>query len=354
MGDADGKVTGETKQASPALTSLTPRQRAQIEWRNRPGAPNGKGQRIDRARYDLLLASYRLDPGAHSTAAHAAGVTTRTSRLAWESGWKARGFAAIKDVLAEEARLVRTRMAAEALGAGALTVQPHETSPDAVRVEAAERRLALERKREWAELCRGNRSVQARGLALVHRFFDALLTRGDLIERIKTDRTMTPETYMHLVKAGLAAFGALSSAVHSNLQTENLAIGEPTQIIGLQQMASMSWSEAQAEVQAAQESLDRLRASGKLAPGADLPVIEVEVGEPAAPVDAGAAAGGAEAGGSAAACGVGPDDGCDAGEVDAGDGGAPAVPGAEVDGEIAPAASVVGETGNDGELGGNV
>jgi hypothetical protein len=233
---------------------------------------------VDRDTYDKLVAAFRLAPGMVSRAGREAGVSPATARRAWEVGWPARGFEPICRTMEAEARAVRARLAR--LGAREERVSLKEASLRPIVDEARERSVALKRREEWAQTCAGNRAVGGTALAALHRTFKGLFARIDLIEAALMDKDLTPAAYITILQRSLAAYSSLSAAIHQNLQTEHLAIGAPTQIVGVQVGASMTMEEAERQHAKVGEVLARQRARRlERGQGADLPVIEGDVGE---------------------------------------------------------------------------
>jgi len=90
---------------------------------------------ISQSCYDALVIAYRDVPGNAARAGRIAGVDRRTAGLAWERGWEAKGWPAIKQILADE-KATQVRKAREI----------HE-------MELAEREAERDRKRKAEADC---------------------------------------------------------------------------------------------------------------------------------------------------------------------------------------------------------
>jgi hypothetical protein len=215
--------------------------------------------------YEALVAAYRENPGAHSHAASTVGCDRRTAKRGWEEGWQrsvGHGRPAlpwarpIRDVIADEQAEARRRLAA-------IEEREHEVveRERALRVHIDREKVrqeAVQRRTEWAAATQEARR-NAHGVArVVGELLPVVLRK---VEGLKADldaAELTPAKAVHMARELTQAARMANEALHLALQTEHLAVGAPTEIVGVHDMA-MTVEEAVRTIIDGRASLERAR-----------------------------------------------------------------------------------------------
>lgn len=214
------------------------------------------GRCITRDDYDALLHAYRKVPGNFSGASKATGCCRATCRRGWEIGWPRWGFKPIKDVLAEEAAEVRRRL--EEVAERERRAQERERRLKPLVDSEKDRLDAMARREQWAQTCKGARSNAQLMLLNINEMLKTAFSRAGEVKRLLTEAEFTPLQWLRVTRELTATGRMVTEALHLTLQTEHLALGQPTEILGLMPM-EVTLEEAQVEIRAAQEALERVR-----------------------------------------------------------------------------------------------
>jgi len=233
------------------------------------GGPR-KRSGISRDFYSKLVDAYRDKPENHSHAAKVAGTDWRTAKRAWETGWNTlRGHGAmhapwavpIRDLIAEEQDAARKRLA----GANTDTAPVAAAMADRNVAEEAEhervRRDAVTRREEWG---RASTSVRRNAMVVLSLQAEVLRVMHARLADWKADLETMPMTGAQAIKfmreVGLSV-RIVSEALLGAQQVENLAVGRPTDILGLLPISGDTFTpdEAEAIVERAYSVMERAR-----------------------------------------------------------------------------------------------
>lgn len=249
---------------------------------------------------EAILESYRAAPGNAKRAADHAGVHYRTARKAWRQGLRISGWLQymqpFQEVIQREQLETRARMVEDeakarqrSLEAEALRQQSVRTKAieDVTNTRAAEGTL-VRAARTTTGVTLGALAQTGAGVAkvsqLVRQALEALVVRGDAgVVCIVNDpiayqkeRSVGGDGYQHLRAMGIAeakgytktlstfatALRQVNDAAQKALEMERLLLGEPTKIVGIQHLETMTMDEAEKHVAAAQRAFNRLKDKG--------------------------------------------------------------------------------------------
>lgn len=255
--------------------------------------PDPADCRVGRGTYDRMLESFREHTGNISAAARSAGVSRGTARRAWTEGWPSRQLPAIKEVLAEEQLLARSRRAsavylAEGAGDPGAGVPGRSSAlelegpggAEAVRMMAKDDAVATrEAEGSMVKLARANTIAL---MSATSRLLSAGIDKAKALEKdIRTGAVpMTPkETQKFLGSLGYLVSKATESA-KLTIEMERLLLGEPTEVLGIE-VRNMGLDDAARTIELANRALVRARKRG-LVP-AELPDLTPEAEPPADP-----------------------------------------------------------------------
>jgi len=187
-----------------------------------------------------LLAAFRDDPGNYSAAARLACVQRRTARRAYEIGYPDRpwGLVPIKDLLAKEAELARSRLQLEA---DQDELDEDIAELDAERDREASRQHAVKTKEQEGQLIASARAGAILGLVAAVKVAPSL---GKVMARIGTELEAVAENGLVLSSKEIHGLTAimrrysttlreLALAGQTAMEMERLYLGEPSQIIGV-------------------------------------------------------------------------------------------------------------------------
>lgn len=196
-------------------------------------------KRVDQVTYNTLLDAYRDDPGNHSEAARRAGVTRRTAKTGWFSGWPDRPFGskAIKDLLEEEKTIAGARMQLEDERA---VLEEDKAFLAAEADREAQRQRAIKVREAEAAMISGIRGATS------HAVVAALQTAGGLksamtrlsseLEQIAGQGPLSAKEVGHLsaiMRRYSSTLRELAAAGQIAMEMERLYMGEPSQIVGV-------------------------------------------------------------------------------------------------------------------------
>lgn len=207
--------------------------------------------------YHELVAAFRRVPGNISGASRLAHVAPATARRGWHLGWPERQQKAIKVLLEEEAAEVRRRLEEAAERERKLEERERALRP---LVDSQKERLtAIERREEWGRACAASRHNAQAMLVTVGKLLSAVYAKSEYIRGELAKLDLTPQQWLRVTRELVSAGKTVTEALHLTLQTEHLALGQPTDIVGLAPM-SMSLEEAQEEIRLAQRAVERAKA----------------------------------------------------------------------------------------------
>lgn len=238
---------------------------------------------LTREDYDKLVHAFHQVPGNFFAASRLAGVCRATARRAWELGFPKRGWDPIKDVLAAEAAEVRRRMDEQEERERALAARERRLKP--LVDGEAERRSSVKRREEWAAACTAARRNSQLMLLTTNELLQAAYARAPEMKRkLLEDKSLSPAEYVKIVKELTSTGKAVSDALQTTQQVERLALGQPTEIVGLQPMLATR-EEAVRQIERSKAAIERAMRKGKLPaglpPGRVEDAVLVEAGSPA-------------------------------------------------------------------------
>jgi hypothetical protein len=220
----------------------------------------------------------------------------------------------IKDVVNEERAIARQRH--EELAKREAALAERERGVRALMDQSKSREDAIGRRQEWATACTAARRNSMGAIRAIAGLLRAALSHADRIRaKLEKAKDLDPFAAVRLIKELTSAARQANEALHIALQTEHLAIGAPTEIVGLQDMG-MSLEEAVSEIEEAKAALARAQRAGlALPPGAALPPLDAqddplaEAAETAAQQEAGGQEGTTPLDDSTSSSGVAADEG---------------------------------------------
>ena len=224
--------------------------------------------------YAALVDAYREDPGNHTAASRKSGLNWRTARTAWEEGFcKPKGHGAlyadwalpIKDVIESEKSEARERLAqrqpmteeekAEARLAMAKrntdgAARAPELADATVRYEDDRERVraeAMVRRDEWTKAARSVRLAASGVLQAQSNILAVILKRSkEWLPELERE-AMTADRALRMIRTiGLSA-RQVAEALSDAQQIENLAVGSPTEILGLVPASTTTMEQEEAE-----------------------------------------------------------------------------------------------------------
>lgn len=232
------------------------------------------GRAITKEDYDAITAAFRKMPANFSGASRATGCCRATCRRAWEVGWPRYGFTAVREVLAQEAAEVRRRMeeVAERERKAAERERALRPTVDAER----DRADSMMRREQWAQACKASRANAQLMLVTVNDLLKTAFAQADKVKKALAAADLPPSQWVKLTRDLVSAGRQVTEALHLTLQTEHLALGQPTEIVGLQPM-ELTLEEAEREIAAAQRAVERARQRRQLPPHADGTILDADV-----------------------------------------------------------------------------
>ena len=196
-------------------------------------------RRVGLVEWDLLLAAYRDDPGNHSAAARAAGVTRRTAKLAWHNGYPAHawGRKPASQVIAEEQEIARSRLQ---LVEEQEELEEDRAALDAERDRETARQHAILAKTQEGHLVAGARAASILGLKAAVQSTPGL---HKAMERLSLELVKIAEggplthkelvSFSSIMRRWSSTLRELSAAGQMAMEMERLRLGEPGTIIGV-------------------------------------------------------------------------------------------------------------------------
>lgn len=244
---------------------------------------------LTREFYYLLVEGFRFNPGNATSAARHADCSWRVANHGWEHGWTTkRGHGAwyapwavpIRELVRVEQKQAQTKLAepedepppppppppdpvkvavAEKLAATVVT-------PQAVAAVEAEqdraRREAIERRVEWAKAAARARRNAMAVLQVQGEMLSVMMQRADEWRADLRTTKLDARTVLSMVKQIGLSVRITTEALHDAQQVENLAVGSPTDILGLLPMSgdAMSPDEAEAILERSHSVMQRIKA----------------------------------------------------------------------------------------------
>lgn len=194
--------------------------------------------KVDQATFDKLLEAYRIDPGNHSAASRHANVVRRTARRAWEYGNEAKGWRAIKDLVAEDAELAKSRTQLDVERA---ELDDEIATSEADRDREAVRQHAIAARREEGMMLILARQTSIKALVAAAATSEGLkLAMGRIgkeLAAIAEGGPLTKKEMMELSNITRRYSATLKDVIGAGqmaMEMERLYHGEPTEIIGVQ------------------------------------------------------------------------------------------------------------------------
>jgi len=208
--------------------------------------------------YEKITAALRELPGQFSGAARRAGVHKRTVKKAWEDGWPERGLAPIRNILDEEQRAARARLAAlrERELQDISSQQIHNENKQAARVVED----AILQREEEAKMVRGSRHAAMALLGIVQRLEKAGLQLAERVESRIAMAELSPKEAASIFRDITSMTKSAIEAAHTAQAMERSLLGEPEKIIGV--ALNVSASDAAHEMDMANRALARMRRKG--------------------------------------------------------------------------------------------
>lgn len=218
-------------------------------------------RKIDQQLYDSLLKAYRIKPENHAHAAKFGGCDRRMAKRAWEKGWDHSPWATpIEQVLKEEQLAARAEMAKRVETDYDKVVEEREKAfAEAVKTRAQEGELVkMSRATAINVLAKGIKLLQT-GSILVETIEESLKDMQQAADRGE-EMPMHPLQAIRLLRqvAGFVNQGV--SVGDAAMRLERLRLGEPEQILGIQD-ADMSVEDALAEIREAEAARKRYERS---------------------------------------------------------------------------------------------
>jgi hypothetical protein len=219
---------------------------------------------ISKDKWDLMLISFRDNPGKVATAARAASVARETAHRAWNRGWEKDRIPAIKGIIADEERAARAALeentrANERARAEAELVRGYEDA------EKARQDVIRNRKQE-ADMVRGERGNVIALIGTTGRILRGALDMAPGLERqIREGKDIDGRPLM--VRERIEALWKLARVVKQSseaacdvIRAERLLLGEPTEILGIKKdLDSLTMDDAIRELEEAGEMAARMR-----------------------------------------------------------------------------------------------
>jgi len=226
-----------------------------------------KGGFIDQQAYDKMLVAYRDKPGIARQCSFATGYDQRTCRRAWQTGWPARGFRPIAEVLEDEQAAARARL--HAAREQELRATAGERTVQQQRDHALAAEDAVQNRADEARMVRAARHNAMGLMAVVQRL---LKGANQLAADVEThlskqalgdgkDGTWTPSKATALFHQIASTTRAANESAKLAQSMERSLLGQPEKWVGLA-VEGMTESEAIREIELAHRAAQRARARG--------------------------------------------------------------------------------------------
>lgn len=217
--------------------------------------------------YDELVKAFRRFPGNYAAASRLSGVCVPTARKGWKIGWPERQQKPISKLLEEEAEEVRRRM--EEMAERERKLQERERSLAPRRNAEQERNDAIKRREEWAKASGAARhNVQAM-LVTIGQLLGVAYAKVGVVRDGLAKSDLPALQWLRIIKDLIQSGRMVHEAMHLTLQTEHLALGAPTAIIGVQHYGEVTLEDAERELAAANAAIERMRARRALPSAAE-------------------------------------------------------------------------------------
>ena len=219
-------------------------------------------RQLTHAIYNALVAAYREKPEDHRHAAQAAKVNWRTARRGWEHGWTPRLAWAppIKDVILNEQKATRARLADEREQQTRAEVKAAITTPPVIQAKARED--ALDTRLQEARVVRAAR-VDA--IALLETCGEVMKGVVQVVPEMKRSiASMDPLRAVGVLRRLGSLMRDATECGYRALQLERLQVGAPTEIIGV---SSVGMEDAERETRRTLALLEEAKKLGVIPSG---------------------------------------------------------------------------------------
>lgn len=213
--------------------------------------------------WDLLLESFREEPGGISKASRAAGVSRPTARKAWNEGLPYLKREPIKSIVGEEQVAARAGVT-DAVKAAAQE-QTAEQAERSYREAEKARQDVIRARRQEGEMVRAQRGNLVALIGVT-----GTLLRGSIKQARDLENALAsgkdPATGKKLtVREKVSIMWQINRIVRQTaeasadvIKMERLLLGEPTEIVGTMNMGDMTEEQAIADIREAYEAAMRV------------------------------------------------------------------------------------------------
>lgn len=220
--------------------------------------------------WELLVDSFRTNPGAFSQAAKASGLDRRTTTKAWEQGLNPHSKQGIRDMLREEQESARAALHREQLAKRELQekdrVDARKQAVDARKTEGQIVGLArantLQVLASSAEMVRSARALGAKVKQQIERMLadDAAAAQADTCAHCGRAPEGTPVGVALVLLEKITTIARrVNEIAMESMRMERLHLGEPMEILGLSNAddRSIPHDEAELRLRIAQQAVER-------------------------------------------------------------------------------------------------
>ena len=220
--------------------------------------------KVDQEYYDKIVDAFRENPGVFIDVRQKTGVSRRTAKKAWDEGWPAKGFPPVKQTLELEA-LQSRKERTEAMDA-TIEALKKDKNIDEAATRAMARRDAIQARIEEGKMIK---NARLSAIQLLESCKSIAASLADVAPKVATAirsldvtgmGTKELEGVVRLLWRLSSSTRAASSTAWDILRSERLLLGQPTDIIGVQDMDNMSETEAMTELEEAAKALERMKA----------------------------------------------------------------------------------------------
>lgn len=239
-------------------------------------------RKITKEAYDAMVEAYREVPDNHANAGRAGDCDRATARKAWKTGWPARGWPAISEVLKTERMEARARLEKqqERDAAHVQLVEQQELREAEERLREEGRRQAaaaeearndaIKNRMQEAEMVRSQRGNVIALIGLLNHNLRMSLNQvkhlNSMLETGKKDngKALTLRDRLQIQRDTARIMEIASDAMKKVLEAERLLLGEPTEILGIN-LTNMSIEESEHVIEVSNRALERARKKGLVA-----------------------------------------------------------------------------------------
>ncbi len=211
-------------------------------------------RRISAEFYEGLVEAFRANPGNITAAAKAVGTSRPTAKRGWLRGWEKFDWAPpIQDVIANEQEIARARIEDEKEaeqvreelinpvgGIAAVAEQRREAHLKAQSDRAKARENAIQARVEQGKMIAGVRQLVMQCEALIGKRFQGASELADRINKEMRKLAKASDKEFNLTKATQllrlhnADVRSVSQSAKRAFELEQVHLGEPSQIVGVQ------------------------------------------------------------------------------------------------------------------------